>query len=69
MARDSPVLGSDNENSMNVDQGEKNSNEQDSGAGDGDASEYEIEQIMDAKRGAFPEVHRAFLNHKEETDA
>ncbi len=41
---------------MNVDKDEKNANDEGSEAGEEDGSEYEIEQIMDAKRGAFPEV-------------
>jgi chromobox protein 5 len=55
MARESPEFEDDI--AMNVDQGEKNSNVEGSDTGDDDASsEYEIEQILDAKRGAFPDV-------------
>lgn len=55
MARFSPELATaEDDNAMNVDNEEK---PQESGAEDEDGSEYEIEEIMDAKRGAFPEVN------------
>lgn len=57
MVRHSPELaGSDGDNAMNVDKEETNLNDGGSETGDEGGEEYEIEEIIDAKRGAFPEV-------------
>jgi len=63
MVRHSPeLIESDDDNAMNVDKNEQNANnEEGSGAGEDDGSEYEIEEIMDAKRGAFPEGRMGYL--------
>lgn len=58
MARESPEFEDDS--AMNVDNEEKNSAVEGSDAGEEDGSEYEIEEILDAKRGAFPEVRCSF---------
>ncbi|KAF5362138.1 hypothetical protein D9756_002649 [Leucocoprinus leucothites] len=53
MPRGSPEF--QDETAMNVDNEEKISKEEGSDAEGGEGSEYEIEEIIDAKRGAFPE--------------
>ncbi|KAF9448948.1 hypothetical protein P691DRAFT_775051 [Macrolepiota fuliginosa MF-IS2] len=62
MAHRSPELvESEDENAMNVDKVEKATNGEGSEAGEEDGSEYEIEEILDAKRGAFPEGRMGYL--------
>lgn len=59
MARRSPELvESEDDNAMSIDKEEKAVDDDGSDAGEDDGSEYEIEEILDAKRGAFPEVCR-----------
>jgi hypothetical protein len=55
MPRLSPEIpNAGNDDAMNVDNEEKVQGSE--GEEEEDGSEYEIEEIMDAKRGAFPEV-------------
>jgi len=56
MHRDSPEF--EDPNAMNVDSEEKKPN--DAGSSAEEDEEYEIEQILDAKRGAFANVSFAF---------
>jgi len=57
MDRDSPEI--EDANAMNVDNEEKESNNVSLSAEDDD-EEYEIEEILDAKRGAFANVSCSF---------
>jgi len=62
MVRHSPeLIESEEDHAMNIDKDEKNPNDEASEGGEDDGSEYEIEEIMDAKRGAFPEGRMGYL--------
>lgn len=59
MARQSPeLIDFEDDNAMKIDRTEQTANDEGSEGEEGDGSEYEIEEIVDAKRGAFPEVSR-----------
>jgi len=58
MERDSPEI--EDTNAMNVDNEEKESNNVGLSAEEDD-EEYEIEEILDAKRGAFANVNCSFV--------
>ncbi|KXN87674.1 Chromatin-associated protein swi6 [Leucoagaricus sp. SymC.cos] len=59
MARESPEF--EDENAMNVDKDEKTTNGEGSDAGDDGEEEYEIEEIIKAKKGLFPGGKMAYF--------